>query len=292
MNDPVTLVVEAQARLGEGALWDGRQQRLLWIDIHGQALHLFDPATGADQSFDVGQMIGTVVPRRSGGAVVALQHGLHAIDFGTGNLTFLCDPEADKPDNRFNDGKCDPTGRFWAGTMSLKGRQHQGALWRFDADLSAHRMLAPVSISNGIAWSGDARTMYYIDTPTGHVDAFDFDAVTGNIANRRSVITLAPNTGHPDGSTLDAEGMLWIAHWDGWRVTRWDPQTGECLQTIPLPVARVTSCAFGGPDLEELYITTARVGLTAAELLTQPQAGGLFCVRPGVRGLPAVEFAG
>ena len=286
----VELVLDARAQLGEGALWDGRQQRLLWVDILGKALHVFDPVSRTDRVYDVGQLIGTVVPRQRGGAMVALQTGIHAFDYATGALTFLCHPEAEKPGNRFNDGKCDPAGRFWAGTMSLKGTGTHGALWRFDHDLLHQRMLDAVSISNGIVWTRDA--MYYIDTPTGRVDAFDYDNVTGHIANRRVAITIAPGTGHPDGSTLDAKGMLWIAHWDGWRVTRWNPLTGQCLQTINVPAAQVTSCAFGGPDLADLYITTARTGLNDEQLRDQPHAGGVFRVRPGVRGLPAHEFAG
>jgi len=292
MNHTVSLVLDARAKLGEGAIWDFRQQRLLWVDIENRQLHVFDPATGTDRALDMGQRIGTVVPRRSGGAIVALENGFYAVDLVTGALQFLCDPEADRPDNRFNDGKCDPAGRLWAGTMSLQGQRQQGALWRLDADLSTHKMLAPVSTSNGIVWTPDARTMLYIDTPTGRVDAFDFDNATGAIANRRTAITIPAGMGHPDGSTLDAEGMLWIAHWDGGCITRWDPQTGKLLLTIPVPAQHVTSCAFGGRDLDDLYITTARIGLNDAQLAGQPHAGSVFHTRPGVRGLPAVEFAG
>jgi sugar lactone lactonase YvrE len=173
-----------------------------------------------------------------------------------------------------------------------KGPNPPGKLYRLDADGSMHVMLRGVSTSNGIAWSLDRRTLYYIDTPLLRVDAFDYDDATGAIANRRTVITVPPGIGRPDGSTLDAEGMLWVARWEGWGVTRWNPRTGELLQSIRLPVARVTSCAFGGPGLDTLYVTTARNGLTPEQLAAQPFAGGLFQMKPGVCGLRAPAYAG
>lgn len=289
MTTPVQLLLDAQAKLGEGAIWDSRQQRLLWIDILGQTLHRFDPVAGKDQVIDVGQFIGTVVPRRAGGVMVALSDGFAALDWETGQLTFVADPEAELPDTRFNDGKCDPAGRFWAGTMSLKGVNEAGSLYVLDGDHSTRRMVTGVSVSNGIVWSRDARTMYYIDTRLQRVDAFDYDLGTGNITQRRVAFTVPADQGRPDGMTLDAEGMLWIAHWEGWRVTRWDPLTGRLLQTIQVPVARVTSCAFGGPNLDQLFITTAQ---PAKPDPAQPNAGGVFVARPGVCGLPAFEYAG
>jgi sugar lactone lactonase YvrE len=289
MNTAVQLLLDAQAKLGEGAIWDGRQQQLLWIDILGKSLHVFDPITGKDRAIDVGQFIGTVVPRRAGGAMVAVYDGFAALDLVTGKLEFITDPEADLPDTRFNDGKCDPAGRFWAGTMSLKGVNEAGSLYVLDANHSVRRMVTGVSVSNGIVWSRDARTMYYIDTRLQRVDAFDYDLATGNITNRRVAIPIPADQGHPDGMTIDAEGMLWIAHWDGRRVTRWNPLTGQLLQTIQVPVARVTSCAFGGPQLDTLYITTAQPAKTDP---AQPNAGGLFAAKPGVCGLPAFEYAG
>jgi sugar lactone lactonase YvrE len=289
MNTSVQLLLDAQAKLGEGAIWDGRRQQLLWIDILGKSLHVCDPVTGKDRAIDVGQFIGTVVPRRSGGVMVAVYDGFAALDLVTGKLEFITDPEADLPDTRFNDGKCDPAGRFWAGTMSLKGVNEAGSLYVLDAHHSARRMVTGVSVSNGIVWSRDARTMYYIDTRLQRVDAFDYDLATGNIANRRVAIPIPADQGHPDGMTMDAEGMLWIAHWDGWRVTRWNPLTGQLLQTIQVPVARVTSCAFGGPNLNQLFITTAQPTQSDP---AQPQAGGVFVAQPGVCGLPAFEYVG
>lgn len=289
----VSVALDAKALLGEGPIWDARRQALYWVDIPAGKVHIFDPATGRDRSLDVGQPVGTIVPRRSGGAMVALRDGFAALDLETGALTMIADPEADQPLNRFNDGKCDPAGRFWAGTMrQAEDRAGKGSLYRLDPDLSVHKMWSNVTVSNGIAWSLDARTMYYIDTPTRMVVAFEYDLATGAIANPRPVIHTPDGPGSPDGMTIDAEGMLWVAYWDGWRVVRWNPATAEALAVIEMPVQRPTAAWFGGPNLDELYITSARTGLSEEALAQQPHAGSLFVARPGVRGLPAFEFAG
>ena len=287
----VELVVDAKATLGEGAIWDARRQRLLWVNIVEGEVHAYNPADDTDQAVEVGQAVGTVVPRRGGGLMLALEHGFASFDLETHELTIINDPEQDLPDNRFNDGKCDPAGRFWAGTMSAD-RTPVASLYRMDADHTVQRVLGGVTVSNGIAWSLDQSTMYYIDTPTRQVDAFDFDVESGQITNRRVVITVPEQAGKPDGMTIDAEGKLWIAMWDGSRITRWDPSTGRLEQTIPIPARKVTSCAFGGEHLDDLYVTTARNGMTETELRDQPHAGGVFRVRPGVRGVEAFEFAG
>ena len=284
----------APAALGEGAIWNGASQRLNWIDIGGRRVFTYDPATGENRGCDAGQMVGTVVPRARGGLLLALHEGFAALDPESGRVEMWPrPPEHDPALVRFNDGKCDPSGRFWAGTMALvKGPKPLGRLYRLDANGTMRVMLRDVGTSNGVAWSLDRRTLYFIDTPLLRVDAFDYDDATGAIANRRTVISIPPGIGRPDGSTLDAEGMLWVAMYEGWSVTRWNPQTGELLRTIRLPVARVTSCAFGGPELDTLYLTSARQNLTEPQLAAQPLAGGLFRVRPGVRGLPAFAFEG
>jgi sugar lactone lactonase YvrE len=289
---PVDLILDTKAVLGEGAIWDARAQRLYWVDIRPGHLHVFNPADGNDGVFEVGQMVGTVVPRARGGVMLALEHGFAAFDLTTGRLTPWHDPEEHLPRNRFNDGKCDPAGRFWAGTISLDREPGVASLYCLEPDGQVRRVLQGVTNSNGIAWSLDGATLYYIDTPTQQVTAFDYELASGRIENPRTAISVAPDLGKPDGMTIDAEGMLWIAHWDGGCVGRWDPGTGRLLQTLAVPARRVTSCAFGGPSLEDLYITTARVGLTEAELALTPHAGGLFRARPGVRGVPAFEFAG
>jgi sugar lactone lactonase YvrE len=290
----VERVPVAPAGLGEGAIWNRAAQRLQWIDISGRRVFTYDPATGENRGCDVGQMVGTVVPRARGGLMLALHESFAALDPESGRVeVWPRPPDHDPALVRFNDGKCDPSGRFWAGTMALvKDTKPLGRLYRLDADGTMRVMLRDVGTSNGIAWSLDRRTLYFIDTPLLRVDAFDYEDSTGAIANRRTVISIPPGIGRPDGSTLDAEGMLWIAMYEGWAVTRWNPRTGELLQTIRLPVAQVTSCAFGGPDLDTLFLTSARQRLTEAQLAVQPLAGGLFRVTPGVRGLPAVAYKG
>jgi sugar lactone lactonase YvrE len=286
------LLLDARALLGEGPVWDARVGVLHWVDIEGFAVHTFTPATGRDRVVPVGEHVGCVAPRARGGLVVALRRGLGVLDPVTGALEHRSVPPGHLPEVRFNDGRTDPEGRLWAGTIELTSRPGAAALWRLDPDWSLHRMIDGVTISNGLAWSRDASTLYYIDTPTRSVAAFDFDRATGVIANRRVVIRVPEDMGWPDGMTIDAADTLWIAQWDGGCVGAWDPLTGRLLERIELPARRVTSCAFGGSALDELFVTTARTGLDESALASQPLSGGLFRVRPGAVGLPSVEFAG
>ncbi len=296
---PITaeLVLDARVALGEGPIWEPQNQVLYWVSIMESKVFIYDPASASNRVIDVGQYVGTVVPSTSGALYLALHHGFAKLDLDTEELTMIADPEEDLPDNRFNDGKCDPAGRFWAGTMSVEASGSVGSLYMLDTDGSVRKMAEEISISNGLVWSLDNTTMYFIDTPTRRVDAFDYELATGNISNRRPAITFPANTeadqfGAPDGMTGDAEGMLWVAHWGGSRVTRWNPESGELLNTIQLPVSQVTACAFGGPNLDELYITCARTGLSDEELTTQPLAGSLFKAKPGVKGLAPNRYKG
>lgn len=286
------LEFDARATLGEGPCWDVHRQLLYWVDIEEHQLHIYDPAMKEDRVINVGQPIGAVVTRQSGGLLLALQHGFYFFDLETERLTQIADPETHLPENRFNDGKCDPAGRFWAGTMAMSEAPQRGSLYCLDTDLNVKKKVERVSVSNGLAWSLDQRIMYYIDSPTRVVVAYDYDKATGNITDQRVVIEIPEGMGFPDGMSIDEEGMLWIALWDGAMVGRWNPASGELLNTIRLPCSRPTSCAFGGPELDILYITSARSRLSEQTLSTQPQAGGLFTCRPGVRGLAAWEFAG
>ena len=293
MSESVELMVDAKATLGEGPIWHAQKQLLYWVNILEHQLHVYNPATNEDRSIDVGPYVATVVPRKSGGLMVTVKNGFAGLNPDTGQLTIIHDPEMHLPGNRFNDGKCDPAGRFWAGTMSLGSDNPKvGSLYVMDRDLTVRRMLDKVTTSNGIVWSLDHSTMYYIDTPTREVSGFDYDIETGSISNRRTAVKIPVDYGFPDGMTIDAEGMLWIAGWGFSKVSRWDPKSGKLLQTITIPATNVSACAFGGPDLDELYITTARAGLSAEALAEQPLAGGLFRVKPGVRGVEAYEFAG
>ena len=294
MAGEVELILDARAKLGEGAVWDVSRQLLYWVDIEGRNVHVFDPGSGRDRAIAVGDYVGTVVPRSRGGVAVTLGRTFAGLDLDTSSVSVLAEPEAERtrPGNRFNDGKCDPRGRFWAGTMAVAETPAEGRLYRLDADGSVHEMLQGVSISNGIVWSAAADRMYFIDTPTREVAVFDYDDATGRISNRRVAVRFPDGHGWPDGMAIDAEGQLWIAEWDGGCVSRWDPERGRLLRRIELPVARVTSCAFGGPRLDEMYVTTAWSRLDDSARRAQPAAGGLFRVDAGVRGTPTFAFAG
>jgi sugar lactone lactonase YvrE len=274
------IVIDAKAKLGEGPSWDQRFQRLFWVDIEGFQLHIYDPSTCTNRTIEVGEHIGTVVPYLKNKVIVALISGLYCLDIETGAKVLIHDPEEGKLGNRFNDGKCDPTGRFLAGTMSLNGEHAQGALYSLSTKGNVSLLVDKASISNGLAWSADHRTMYYIDTPTLEVVSFDYDVAQGTIRNKQLVARLDESEGYPDGMTIDAEGMLWVARWGGKRVSRIHPAHGEVIAEVSLPVNCVTSCAFGGEHLDELYITTAQDNDSA----DQPLAGGLFMVKTGVRG--------
>jgi sugar lactone lactonase YvrE len=281
------LVLDAQAMLGEGALWDVRTSELLWVDILCGAVHRFVPESGSDRAFDAGSYVGAVVPRASGGYVLAVQSGFAVAD-DDGTVTLFAEVESDRPETRMNDGACDSRGRFWAGTMNVDAVTCSGSLYRLDPGASVTRMVTNVTISNGIGWSPDDRVMYFVDTTTGGVDAFDFDPETGAIAARRRLVTIEAGAGDPDGLTVDADGCLWVALWNGWAVRRYAPD-GTQLGTVEVPVARVTKPAFGGDGLTELYITTAAADEPDPD---QPHAGGIFHARPGVAGRPANAFAG
>lgn len=292
MTVSAELVVDAKAELGEGPSWDAGKQKLYWVDIMGQKVHSLDPGTGKMTSFDTGLFVGAAVPREKGGLILATHKGFYTLDVETGKISFIHDPEPDLSGNRFNDGKCDPAGRFWAGTMSFNEQDPTGSLYRLDADLSVHQMLDQITISNGLAWTSDHKTMYYIDSPTKQVVAFDYDLDTGEIHNKRTVITIPDGEGVPDGMAIDSEDKLWVAQFGGSKVSRWDPETGERLLTVSLPATNVTSCVFGGQNLDELYITTARKGLSKEQLEQQPQAGGVFRYKTDVKGTPTYLFKG
>ena len=285
------LVLDEKTILGEGSIWHPTENKLYWIDIEGKILHIYDPVLKVDKKLKVGSRVGTVVPVQSGGALLALQNGIQKIDTKTGKLTFLTNPLIDS-NIRFNDGKCDPSGRFWVGTMALDSRKKGGVLYRFDKDKTVHLMLDSVSISNGIVWTADKKTMYYNDTPTGTIQAFDYDDTNGNITNRRVAVKIPNGIGAPDGMTIDVEGNLWVALWGGGIVGKFNPLTGELLQKIKVPASNVSSCAFGGKNLDILFITTARQWMNEEQLKKFPLSGGLFSVKPGVRGVRAEFYKG
>ncbi|MSU49664.1 MAG: SMP-30/gluconolactonase/LRE family protein [Opitutus sp.] len=293
MSHSAEIALRIEATLGEGALWDVATQRLLWVDITQKRVCRFDPVSGANEVFQLDAMVGTVVATTRGDMLVALQQGVARLDPKTGRVSDLrCPAGHDAKRIRFNDGKCDPRGRLWVGSMALDFAQGAGALYCFDPDGTVSERVRQVTVSNGIVWSHDQRKMYYIDSPTRAVDVFDYDVETGAIANRRHAWELPEGWGFPDGMTIDAEGKLWIALWGGSAVVRWDPESGRVLEKIAVPAPHVTSCAFGGPDLKSLYITSAREGRSAEQLAQEPLAGSIFVARPGVCGVEAFVYCG
>ena len=293
INTTAEVLVAHTCLLGEGPVWNRAEQCILWLDVLRGQIHSYYPETKTHKTFNVNRMVGAVVIRRAGGLLAALQDGFALINTNYNTVIPIADPEAQLPGNRFNDGKCDPAGRFWAGTMSLTEAPNAGSLYVLEPNLSVSKKIEGTTISNGMAWSPDNSTFYYIDTPTMQVVAYDYNTATGEISNKRVAIQVADEEGYPDGMTIDTEGMLWIAHWDGWQVARWNPNTGEKLLSIPLPVARVSCCTFGGETYEDLYITTAKKELSEKELKEQPLAGALFIVRNcGFKGMAPFEFKG
>ncbi|GAB4438236.1 MAG: CBU_1789 family Dot/Icm type IV secretion system effector [Anaerolineae bacterium] len=276
--------------LGEGPVWAAEEQALYWIDIWWPALQRWQTDSDEFTQWAMPAPIGSFALRRDGGALVALKTGLHRFDFETAQLALLANPEADRPDTRFNDGKCDRQGRFWVGSMDDDGESRPvGTLYRLDAGDSLHAVRGQVTVSNGLGWSPDNRTMYYTDSPTRTIVAYDFDPASGGISNER--VFARSENGFPDGLTVDAEGYVWSARWDGWQVVRHAPD-GSVERVVQMPVARPTSCTFGGPELRHLYVTSAGYGLSAADRAAQPLAGSLFVIETDVAGLPEPRFAG
>lgn len=290
MGQKAELVLDVKSQLGEGPLWLEAQGTLTWVDIEGRRIEFYHPGTGDRRHIDVGERIGAVVETEDGRLLCALKSGLYYVDPSTAKKEAITNPEPNKPDNRFNDGKCDPAGRFWIGTMPTKGDTPEGALYMLDRDGAVYTKVQEVGCSNGLGWSLDGTSMYYIDSPTKRVDLFDFDMTSGQLSGRRCLVEIPDGLGYPDGMTVDAEGMIWVAHWSGSCVTRWSPATGELLERVELPVSQVTSCTFGGPNLDVLYITSARIGLSEEQLEKEPLAGGVFRYIPGVKGLPATKY--
>lgn len=284
------VVLELGAALGEGPVWDERVQELLFVDIVGQRVHGFRPENSSHRSFEVGRPVGAVVLREDGGLVLAAHDAFWAVEADGSGLTPVGDFRADGERVRFNDGKVDPSGRFLAGTMYWGHQDAVGSLYMLHPDGSVVTLLEEVTISNGLAWSADGSVLYYIDTPRHAVDAFDVDPETGRLSSRR--IVAAVGDGDPDGMAIDDEGFLWVAVWGGYRVERIDPADGSRLAIVWVPTRQVSSVAFGGPSLRDLYITTARVGLDEASLAAEPHAGDLFVAHPGVSGPPPYRVKG
>jgi len=280
-------LLSTQNRLGEGPRWHPVEHILYWVDIESKQIHRFDPVRAAHDQWSFDTTIGCLAFREQGGLILATGKGFQFWKPGESPEPIL-DPEAGKTDARFNDGAVDPQGRFWAGTIASGA---SSALYRLDSDLQIKRMIDAVTISNGIGWSPDGDTMYFTDTLRYAVYAFDFDGPSGEISNRRVLISTEGEEGVPDGLAVDREGCIWSARWGGWKIVRYDP-LGRMMQEIPVPVQQPTSCTFGGPDFKDLYITSAWTELSAQERSSQPHAGDLFRLQVETPGLPVVLFAG
>jgi len=301
------LLLDARADLAEGPAWAAASGLLYWIDIRVGWLHVFRPREKADMVFDLGESVGCVAPRRSGGLVLGLRGGFALLDALSFPRYFpqksdrpsarlealhLSNPEPHLPGNRFNDGKCDPAGRFLAGTMDDAEKEACGSLYSLGPDGQVKTLLSGTRISNGLAWSPDYHTLYFVDTPTRTIMMYDYALTSGGISNPRPLLTIPAELGWPDGMTSDIEGMLWVAMWGGARLTRWNPATGKLVKEIPIPALNVTSCVFGGPDMTDLYVTTARKDMDPDQLWQYPLSGGLFRLQTNIHGMPTFEYGG
>lgn len=285
MSISVDLVWQRESELGEGPIW--HEDQLWWVDINGGDLLSYNPQTAQRRTWKPGGKLGTVVPRAGGGLLIAGETGFFFFDPATGRRQDIDSPPADMMNGRFNDGKCDPAGRLYAGTINMEGA---AAFFRLDPDLRWKRVLTDVTISNGLAWWEDA--FYYIDSAQRQVDVFDYDAPTGEISNRRCAFPTTDHDGVPDGMTIDRAGNLWVAFYDGAKVVHFERKTGETLAEIAIPAKQVTACWFGGKDLADLYVTSAAQSLSAEDHALYPLSGSLFRCRPGATGHPAACFAG
>jgi sugar lactone lactonase YvrE len=278
-------------QIGEGPVWDAKSQRLLWVDIVGQELNVFNPADGSNKTFKLPDIVTSATPRAQGGVLLTLRRSFAFFDPTTEKLETIAEVEADMPGNRFNDGKTDRQGRHWAGTMGDVDWNHPiGNLYRIGADKKPVRMEQKICCSNGIGWSPDNKTMYFCESFAHVIHQYDFDAKSGNIENRRPFTTVNTES-FPDGLTVDAEGFVWSAQPVFGRLVRYDP-TGKMERIIELPVSRGTSVMFGGPELDTLYVTTMRTTLEDAQLAEEPLAGCLLAIKPGVRGIAEAPFQG
>ncbi|MCZ6595423.1 MAG: SMP-30/gluconolactonase/LRE family protein [Bacteroidetes bacterium] len=285
------LEYEIPSLLGEGAFWNYKSGELYWIDIDGKKLHIYNPETKTNRSFPTPSRIGTVVPQTDTTAVIALEDGIYIINTENGNIKALSEVEKEMTFNRFNDGKCDPNGNLWVGSMHLEQMIPMGSVYKISETGETTKMIDSVTISNGIVWTKDASAMYYIDTPTQNIQVFDFDTATSTLSNERTAVRVPKALGFPDGMSIDEEDMLWVGLWNGNAIGRFDPKTGKLISKIEVPAHNVTSCAFGGKNLDKLYITTASVDMTEEEKANYPLAGSLFVADPGVKGVHS-EFFG
>ncbi len=289
-NSTAKLEFKVRALLGEGAFWNYQTQEFYWVDIIGKTVNVYNPKNKSNRAFPLPYRPGTVVPQTDSTAVVALDNGIYILNLYNRLLLKLSNVEEDIPTNRFNDGKCDPNGNLWVGSMRLDESIPAAGLYKVAPDGTTTKMLENITISNGIVWTKDGETMYYIDTPTGTIRAYDFDKETSTISNERIVVEVSADDGFPDGMAIDENDMLWVGLWNGNAVARYNPKNGKLLNKIEVPAHNVTACAFGGEDLDILYITTAKTDMTEEENAKYPLAGSIFSVKPGIKGVKSQFF--
>lgn len=282
------LLYRSDLLLGEGAIWHPEWQQFLYVDIEGKKLGCIDPANKSVKEIGTGKKIGTVVPAANNKLIIGVQGAIVELDFGTAQTKELVKVETNKPCNRCNDGKCDAAGRLWIGTMHENAKPRMGALYVFDGDLK--KRIDNVSVSNGICWSKDNRIMYYIDSFDRNIKAYDFDIATGTITNERIVIRIKDTTVLPDGMCIDEEDMLWVAIWGGSAVHRYNPSNGALVGKVLVNAPHVTSCAFGGDKMQQLFITTAASGHTEQQLSQHPLSGSLFIADTDIKGIDTNYF--
>ncbi len=287
------VVAAPQTELGEGPMWSSREQVLYWVDIVKRRVLRLRPATGQVDVRELPYSPGGVIPRASGGLLLITKKGMAHFEFDKPEITSLPVPLVDFSKEVFNDGKCDSAGRLWIGTRDFHVSHPTGSLFRMDPDYSMQRHGTGYTVSNGIAWGGGGTIMYHVESKPGRIDAYDFDAATGTLSNRRVFrdYTKEGAAAFPDGCTIDAEGGLWVAEVGDWHIRRYTPD-GRLDREIRVPFQKPTSLMFGGPDLRTLYVTSMRFGLDEAALAGQPLAGSLLALDAGVKGVPENEFGG
>ncbi len=291
LNNEIECIYNEPALLGESPLWNAEEQMLYWVDIEKAFLHCLNPQTREHHAWPMPTEIGCIGFRKAGGLIAAMRHGFATIMLPTGVVTMMDTVLTDADGVMFNDGKCDRAGRFWAGTKDLQEQSDIGALYRLDISRKATEITKGFAVSNGFAWSPDNSTFYVCNSPARIIYQYDFDMEKGTLSHQRIFAKLAEETGYPDGVTVDSEGGVWNAHWDGGCITRYLPN-GVIDEVIKMPVRRPTSCCFGGENLTTLYVTSASTRLSQEELIKDPQAGCIFALNVGIKGLLEPKFLG
>ena len=287
----VDCIWPAETTLGEAPYWCPAEKAMYWVDIDGKAILRLDVETGAQSIVPQSSEVGCIARRSNGGFVAGTNKGMMFLDRDLRATEIFSSPEEDKENTRFNDGKCDRAGRLWIGSTDVNEVSPDGALYRVNGPDEVDCVLPDVIVSNGLGWSPDDKTMYFTDSGKATIYAFDYDLASGGIENQRVFARVDNQDGFPDGLTIDAEGYVWSAHWNGGRVTRYNPN-GNIDRVVHMPVPLVTSVTFGGDDLDTLYVTSARLMMSDSELVEAPLSGGLFTVATDVTGLPETPFRG